>query len=202
MLHARIFDHPVFTVLLIGCLALAGCDSGGSDAPDPETFTVEIENVGAAAPILKSGAFTTPVGASGAAPIVDGESYEITFTAGPNEIPNSGMKLSLATMFIQSNDLYYAFGPGGLSLFNDDGTPIGQNGAVDVTDQIGLYDAGTEGDQEPGVGLDQAPRQSGLNTGPSGEGTIARVEGEDGGFRYPAASDIIRVTITPPSTSQ
>jgi hypothetical protein len=71
-----------------------------------------------------------------------------------------------------------------------------------VTEQIMLYDAGTEGDQEPGVGLDQAPRQSGLNTGPSGEGAIARVDGENEGYRYPARSDIVRVTITPPSTTQ
>ena len=209
MLRTRVLDHPVLAVLLMGCLALAGCDSGGSDAPDPETFTVEIENVGAAAPVLKSGAFTTPVGASGPAPIMDGESYEITFTAGPNEIPNSGMKLSLATMFIQSNDLYYAFEPGGLSLFNNDGTPIGQNGAVDVTDQVGLYDAGTEGDQTPGSGTDQAPRQSSLNTGPSGEGTVAEVTDADGdgrlendGFSYPATEDVVEVTVESTADSE
>ena len=201
-LRTRLLDSSVFVVLLMSCLTVAGCDSGGSDAPDPETFTVEIENVGAAAPVLKSGAFTTPVGASGPAPIMDGESYEITFTAGPNEIPNSGMKLSLATMFIQSNDLYYAFEPGGLSLFNNDGTPIGQNGAVDVTGQVGLYDDGTEGDQTPGSGADQAPRQSSLNTGPDGEGTITQVDGQNDGFEYPTPSAILRVTITPPSASQ
>jgi len=124
MLRTRL--HSIFAVLLVGCLALAGCDSGGTDAPDPETFTVTVENVGSATPALKSGAFTTPVGASGPAPIAGGDSYEISFTAGPNEIPNSGMKLSLATMFIQSNDLYYAFEPGGLSLFNDDSTQSGR----------------------------------------------------------------------------
>jgi len=170
---------------------------------------VEIENVGAATPVLKSGAFTTPVGASDPAPIMEGDSYEISFTAGPNEIPNSGMKLSLATMFIQSNDLYYAFEPGGLSLFNDDGTPIGQNGAVDVTDQVNLYDAGTEGDQTPGSGADQAPRQSSLDTGPSGEGTVAEVTDMDGagrlendGFSYPAPEDVVEVTVESTTDSE
>jgi len=72
MLRTR--PHSIFAALIVGCLALAGCDSGGSDAPDPETFTVEIENVGAAAPVLKSGTFTTPVGASDLAPIAGGDS--------------------------------------------------------------------------------------------------------------------------------
>ena len=35
----------------------------------------------------------------------------------------------------------------------------------DITSSISLWDAGTEVNQEPGAGADQAPRQSGPNTG-------------------------------------
>ncbi len=188
----------------IGFLALAGCDSGGSDAPDPSSFTVTLENVGSGAPILKSGAFNTPMGANSPGPLMGGDSYQFSFTAGPNEIPNSGMQLSFATMFIQSNDLYYAFEPGGLSLFDDSGTPIGMNSPTNVTDQVALYDAGTEMDQTPGTGSDQAPRQSGLDTGADGEGMITAVTNmdtaddslENDGYSYPPVEDVIEVTVT------
>jgi len=71
-----------------------------------------------------------------------------------------------------------------------------------MTGQVMLYDAGTEGDQGPGVGLDQAPCPAKVDTGPSGEGSVARVDGKNDGFSYPAASDVLRVTITPPSSQQ
>jgi len=202
-LSPRAATRTLFALLWIGSagLILAGCDSGGTDPPDPTAFTVTVENVGSAAPILKSGAFNTPTGAGQPGPIAGGDSYQFTFTAGPNEIPDSGMRLSFATMFIQSNDLYYAFEPEGLALF-ENGTPIGQNGPADVTDQVRLYDAGTEGDQEPGVGLDQAPRQTGSDTGPPGEGRVERVDGSNDGYDYPAPNNTLRVTITPPSQSQ
>jgi uncharacterized protein (DUF2141 family) len=201
------FPTLVLAVLLIGGLALTGCDSGGTDAPDPETFTVTVENaVEEPTPVLKSGAFT-PADVINPAdpnmpPLQGGESFQFSFTAGPNEIPKTGMAFSFATMFIQSNDLYYAFEPGGLPLFNDDGSPIGQGSPVDVTGQVNLYDAGTEGDQSPGSGPDQAPRQNELNTGPSGEGSVAEVTDTDGdgslendGFSYPATEDVIGVTV-------
>jgi len=183
-------------------LLLAGCDSGGSSSPDPTEFTVTVENVGPGSPVLKSGAFVSPTNQSGPAPITGGESYQFSFTAGPNEIPDSGMRLSFATMFIQSNDLYYAFEPGGLSLFDGSGTPIGQNGPANVTANVNLYDAGTEVDQTPGEGPDQAPRQDALNTGPSGEGSVAEVTDTDGdgrlendGFSYPSTEDVIEVVV-------
>ncbi len=198
-LHSRVRTHTLVALLSIACLGLVlvGCDSGGSDPPEPTAFTVTIENVGSAAPILKSGAFTPSDESTGnnEPPLTPGEAFQFSFTAGPNEVPGSGMVFSFATMFVQSNDLFYAFQPSGLALFDANGQPV----SGDVTDQVMLYDAGTEGDQEPGVGLDQVPRQSSGNTGPSGEGNITQVNGNNNGFSYPAPSDIIRVTITPPS---
>ncbi|MEM6335429.1 MAG: spondin domain-containing protein, partial [Bacteroidota bacterium] len=91
-------------------------------------FKVTVENAATAFPVLKSGVFNTPDGAAGPAPIFPGEQYTIEFTAAP------GSQLSFATMFIQSNDLFYAFRPEGIALFDENGDPI----SGDVTDQVFL----------------------------------------------------------------
>ena len=130
-----------------------------------------------------SGVFTTPVGADGPGPLTPGNAYEFTFVARP------GDRLSFATMYVQSNDLFLSPGHTGIALFADDGLPI----SGDITDQIGLWDAGTEVNEEPGVGANQAPRQAGANTG-ADEGGVVRLV--DDGFTYPAVADIVRVTVT------
>ncbi len=151
-------------------------------------FQVTIENVGAELPVLKKGIFNTPVGATDPSPIGPGQSYEFSFTAGP------GNYLSLATMFIQSNDLFYTFPGSGLALFDETGAPV----TGDVTGNVFLYDAGTEVNQEPGVGADQAPRQGGPDTGEEENGTLSRInDGEMGvgGFTYPNVADVIQVSL-------
>ena len=200
-------SRPLFAVLLIACagLVLAGCDSTGSDSPDPTSFNVTIENVGAVTPVLKSGAFT-PADVindnNNVPPLEPGEAFQFSFTAGPNEVPSSGMALSFASMFVQSNDLYYAFEPGGLPLFDGNGNPIGMSSPANVTDNVRLYDAGTEVDQTPGSGDNQAPRQGSFDQGPDENGSIVRVEDTDGdglleddGFEYPAIADGVEVTV-------
>ena len=62
----------------------------------------------------------------------------------------------------------------------------------DVTDMIKLWDAGTEVNEEPGVGPNQAPRQAAANTGPDENGVVHIV---DDGYVYPAVKDAIRVTV-------
>ncbi len=130
-----------------------------------------------------SGVFTTPIGADGPGPLTPGNAYEFTFVARP------GDRLSFATMYVQSNDLFLAPGDTGIALFAADGLPI----SGDITDQIDLWDAGTEVNEEPGVGANQAPRQAGANTGADEGGTVRLV---DDGFTYPAVADIVRVTVT------
>ncbi|MDX1547399.1 MAG: spondin domain-containing protein, partial [Rhodothermales bacterium] len=151
-------------------------------------FLVTIENVGPVHPVLKSGVFDTPVGAAAPAPIFPGEAYEFSFTAGP------GMRLSLATMFVQSNDAFYAFAPDGLALFDASGDPV----EGDVTGALSLWDAGTEVDEEPGVGPNQAPRQPAPDTGADEDGVITEIGdgGMDDGFEYPANDAVLRVTLT------
>jgi hypothetical protein len=90
-------------------------------------------------------------------------------------------------MFVQSNDLFYAPDGGGIALFNEEGVPLDG----DITELISLWDAGTEVNQAPGEGADQAPRQSGPNSGDDEMGAIRLV---DNGFTYP--ENVLRVTIS------
>ena len=137
----------------------------------------------AAAGLVASGAFTMPVGASAAAPVFTGESYSFTITAMP------GDRLSLATMLVQSNDLFFAFAPSGVALFDGADMPL----SADLSAQLTLWDAGTEVNEYPGAGPNQAPRQAGPNTGSEESGEVGPV---DDGYSYPLASDYIRVSVT------
>jgi hypothetical protein len=134
--------------------------------------------------VQSTGVFNTPVGDSQPGPLLPGKAYEFTVSATP------GCKLSFTSMFAQSNDLFYAPTEKGITLFDRDAKPI----RGDVTRQVLLWDAGTEVNQEPGVGKDQAPRQSAPNTGADEHGVVHLVHDP---FTYPATSEVIRVTITP-----
>jgi len=59
---------------------------------------------------------------------------------------------------------------------------------------VKLWDAGTEKNQPPGLGPDQAPRQSAANTGEAEQGKVAPVTD---GFTYPEVGQVLSVTITP-----
>ena len=130
------------------------------------------------------GVFNTPVGAMGAGPIRPGDSYEFTITAAP------GMKLFMTQMFGQSNDWFYAPGANGIALFDAKGAPV----SGDVTNQFYLWDAGTEKDEEIGIGPNQGPRQKGPNTGEDEHGVVHRVK--DARWTGKNA-EFFRITITP-----
>jgi hypothetical protein len=101
-----------------------------------------------------------------------------------------GEKLFFATMFEQSNDLFLAPAGEGIALFDETGKPL----AGDRTAEVALWDAGTEVNQAPGTGADQAPREAGPNTGAAEDGVVRRV---DDGFRYPPVAAFMRLDITP-----
>lgn len=140
--------------------------------------------------IEQSGAFDTPVEATEPSPIGPGQAYEFTVTAVP------GDRLSFATMFVPSNDLFYAPGEEGIALFTDAGEAV----EGEVTDQVALWDAGTEVNEEPGVGPTQVQRQEGPDTGPDEDGTVRQVAEVADGFTYPAVADVIRVVVEPVTT--
>jgi hypothetical protein len=102
----------------------------------------------------------------------------------------SGERLAFAAMFVQSNDTFIGVDPRGLALFDDNGRPIGG----DETDLVHYWDAGTEVDEAPGVGPDQAPRQAAANTGATEGGNIVP---QDDAFNYPAIPAVVRLTVSP-----
>ena len=130
------------------------------------------------------GVFNTPVGAMTAGPIRPGDAYEFTFTAMP------GMKLFMTQMFGQSNDWFYAPSVNGIALFDGKGNPI----SGDITNEFYLWDAGTEKNEEIGIGPNQGPRQKATNTGDDEHGVVHRVKDD----RWTARNaEFFRVTITP-----
>lgn len=129
------------------------------------------------------GVFNTPAGAMGPGPIGPGAAYEFSFSATPK------MKLYMALMFGQSNDLFYAPDATGIALFDKKGTPL----SGDVTDKLVLWDAGTEVNEEEGVGPTQAPRQKTANTGTTENGVVRRAK--DVRF-YGKNAELFRVTVT------
>ncbi|MGI9628715.1 MAG: spondin domain-containing protein, partial [Longimicrobiales bacterium] len=169
-----------------GALFTAGAaDSGAgleglAEDGDPAPLNTSITG---ATGVASNGVFNTPVGASGPGPVGSGASYSFSVMAEPGDY------LSFATMFIQSNDAFYAPSDAGIALFSGD-TPT----SGDVTSQVMLWDAGTEVNEEPGVGSNQAPRQAGADTGTDEGGNVRLI---DDGFTYP--SPVLRVTITPAS---
>jgi hypothetical protein len=137
---------------------------------------------------MQHGVFNTPVGAGGPGPIGPGSAYEFTFSAKP------GMRLSIITMFGQSNDWFYAPKRQGIDLFTN-GKPV----SGDVTSEFMLFDAGTEKDEVPGVGPNQAPRQSAPNTGEAENGKVHPAK--ESSF-FGKNGQLFRVTITPETVAQ
>lgn len=132
---------------------------------------------------MQHGVFNTPLGAAGPGPIGPGAAYEFTITGKP------GMKLSITMMFGQSNDWFYAPAAHGISLF-DNGKPI----SGDVTSKFMLYDAGTEKDEEIGIGPNQGPRQKAVNTGEDEHGMVHKAKTS---VFFNKTAELFRVTITP-----
>lgn len=171
--------------VLLSAVVLSSCSNDEVVTPSAE-FTVTIENVGSIKSNLESGVFNTPVGDVDPGPATAGKSYEFSFNAG------KGHYLSFATMFVQSNDLFYAPSSMGLKLYDDMGNAI----TGDVTTEVLLWDAGTEVNMEPSIGSDQPPRQSGPNTGMMENGTVEVISSINDGFSYPMTASVIKAMLS------
>ncbi len=129
-------------VLSLCAAIFLGCSSENETATPPTTndgtttFRITLTN---AANYLATHIFNTPDGDAMAGPLdaVD-DSYSIEFAAVP------GAKLSFATMSAATNDHFFAPDGDGIDLFDGNGDPIGATAAEDITDQVELWDAGTE----------------------------------------------------------
>ena len=99
------------------------------------------------------------------------------------------MNLSLNMMNGHSNDEFYAPDEKGIALFDSEGTPV----SGDITEKLILWDAGTEVNEELGIGPNQGPRQKGMNTGPDQHGVVTRANNETINTKN---GELFRVTIT------
>jgi hypothetical protein len=103
-----------------------------------------------------------------------------------------GQRLSLATMFIQSNDIFLGTPEGGIALFDGDTPREG-----DITADLVYWDAGTEVNEEPGAGPNQPPRQGTPNTGETEGGTVTQLDAEadNAGFSYPPVAATVTLVV-------
>ena len=166
-------DNPLFEVGEAASAGLEGvAEDGAVDALVAEAAAVN--RVSATAPFF---------GPSG--PILTGQSSTFTITGTP------GDRLFLATMFVQSNDMFFA-NDAGIRLFEGNRAVSG-----DVTGAIDLWDAGTEVDTAPGTGEFQVLAQGSADSGPAENDVVTLATETGDGFDLPANDDVIRVTITP-----
>lgn len=174
-------DDPMFTV---GQKANLGTTRIAEDgfADEMLAFLTSAPNV------LAQLVATSPGGPDNGPALFAGEGITVTFTASPGE------KVQFETMFVQSNDWFYAFSGGGLELFEGSTANSG-----DFTASVAVYDAGTEQDTAPGTGPDQKPVQepTATNVGPDEDVAIENARTRHPNFTIPANNAIIRVTLTP-----
>ena len=175
----KLLLYSLPAILIFAC---SDDDDGNMVLPSMADFTVRIENIN-----MPSSFF-----ASGSVPglLMPGEEQEFSFEAGPVTLPGAETKLSFVTMFVQSNDLFLGPDEMGISLYQDGSRVTG-----DVTDQVALWDAGTEVNEEPGTGPNQAPRQTGPNTGTDENGNVILVSQSGDGFTYPEVNELIEVEL-------
>jgi hypothetical protein len=151
--------------------------------------------------VRSAGAFETPMGRPRGMPSMDrsegggantsrmlqaGQHFEFTVTAA------RGDRLSLALMLSQSNDGLVATDGDGIALFDGAGRPL----SGDVTARLGLWDAGTEVNEEPGVGRNQGLRQGAPHAGDPERLPVRPLAGAEYGDRWPPVDRIVKVTIT------
>jgi hypothetical protein len=176
-----VLQNKKSTLFVEGKPASKALESQAEDG-DPSGLVGSLESMHHATNM--HGVFNTPVGTMGPGPIRPGNSYEFSFTA------SAGMRLFMTMMFGQSNDSFYSPEVSGISLFDDKGNPL----SGDVTDKFVLWDAGTEVNQELGIGADQGPRQQAINTGADEHGVVHRATDL---LYYSKTGELFRVTITP-----
>lgn len=141
-----------------------------------------IKYVSAVSGVAGVGANARPIGATGDGPLTPGQAYEFEVSAAP------GQSLSLAWMFGQSNDLFYS-NERPIALFVGSKPVSGE-----MTAQLSLWDAGTEVNEEPGLGPNQAPRQKSPDAGTAERESVAHVRDR---YSYPLINQVLRLSITP-----
>ena len=186
----------ILGIALLGLVTVSCSDDDDASTPRATAnLRVTIENVVTPSAYFGSGLASIPVGETAPGPILPGGAYEFSFDAGPNVLPgDGGTRLNFITMFVQSNDLFLAPNGEGIALFDDMGNPT----TGDVTDQVLLWDAGTEVNEITG-GPNQKPQQAAdaEDQGVDENGVVTEImNNTDGTNVLPNVDDVIQVTLT------
>lgn len=147
-------------------------------------FSVSIENVSTVYDYFQAGAQFIPDGANSPGPAHPGQSFTLKFQAG------KGHRLSFATMYGASNDLFYGPSDEGITLFTGN-TPL----TGDITGLISLWDAGTEVNHAPGSGEDGAEESVPIKS-------VRNTDEVMDGFTYNNVEENIQVHLSYDGTSQ
>ena len=164
--------------------AKASSENDGSDLKSashgrPEsTFTVTVENVSTEYDYFAAGGQFIPDGKEEAGPAFPGESFTIKFHAGKSH------RISFATMYGASNDLFYGPSDLGIDLFDDEGNPT----TGDITNLISLWDCGTEINHAPGSG-EQGDEESDVIK------SVQNVDNKMDGFTYNTVEQNVAVSL-------
>jgi len=163
--------------------------------PDvPVNLRVTIENVVTPSLYFSGGLSAIPVGETAPSPIFSGGAYEFSFDAGPNVLPgDGGTRINFITMFVQSNDLFLSPDGEGIALYDAMGNPNSGN----VTDQLKLWDAGTEVNEVTGSS-NQKPQQApdAEDQGMDENGVVSEITGNsDGVNTLPDVDEVAQVTL-------
>lgn len=153
---------------------------------DPSAFAMSLANhpMVDASEIFNNATGTPADGAEPAAGFArPGQAFEFTVSTNARR-----PYLSFASMLTESNDLFFSPGAGGIKLFDDQDRPLP---VQDISSSIELWDLGTEANESPGSGRNQAPRQNNIGDG-NPEGVVHL-------FNYstrslPLAMDILEIS--------
>lgn len=176
-------QNPIYT---IGQLAPANGLEAFAEDGDSSTLITTLQTLEAVSLVLIGAQPIEEDAQQGI--LLPGQSFRIVFNA-----ENKSAVLSLAIPYLQSNDVFVGSGNEGIPLFNEDGTPF----SGEISSRLNLLDAGTEVNQAPGEGADQALLQDMPNQGASEGGPVRPV---DDGFEYPAVGSMLSVRVNPLST--
>lgn len=163
-----------FTLVSLS-IVFASCQKDSEVIPQPSTIT--IENVLESKPLVQSGSFR----GNGTPPVIfPGQSVSFTVFAAKNQ------RLTFATMYGWSNDLFFAPANPGIQLYQSDGTPV----TGDVSAQVKLWDNGTRQNQAPGMSVTHP------GTAEATPKDIKEVTGmDDYGNSYLPASQLMKVSL-------
>ncbi len=131
----------------------------------------------------------TPTDSTEGGALLSGKTFRFVISS------QQSSRLFFISTFLQGNDLFIGTPDTGIELFDADGRAI----TADITNQLTLFDAGTEVNETPGSGPNQVVRQTGENAGALESKAVGPV---NDGFSYPGVGAMLRVTIAPIGETQ